>query len=95
MITYKSVSRILTDKGLADGRGQRGHEEEDGHDERAHVLGSLCERVLKSSDGCENLADGDEDVRSRLNPHVERRNTTAVAGGVFTTWIGLVKSEGM
>ena len=56
---------VLTDERFAEGGGQGGHEKEDGHNEGAHILGGLGERIFKTSDGGENLADGDQDVTER------------------------------
>ena len=38
------------DKGLGDGGGDGGHEEEDGGDQGAHVLGGFGESVLEAGD---------------------------------------------
>jgi hypothetical protein len=55
----------LTNEGFADGRCESGHEEEDGHDERAHVLGCLCESVFETRNRSKDLAESDEDVSRR------------------------------
>jgi hypothetical protein len=52
----------LTDESLGDRSRDRVREEEQGHDERAHVLRSLGECILEPSDGGENLAERDQNV---------------------------------
>ena len=62
------------DKRLADRARERRHEQEHAHDERAHVLRRLGERVLEAGDRREDLGEGDQHVRARLDPDVERRH---------------------
>jgi hypothetical protein len=57
--------KLRTNEGLADGRRQCRHKQENGHDERTHILGCLRESIFETSDGCEDLADSDEDVAGR------------------------------
>lgn len=52
----------LTNEGLADGIGDGGGEEEDGHDEGLHVLWRLRESVFETSNRRHNLRDSDQDV---------------------------------
>ena len=66
------------DKGLADGVGDGAHEEEDGRDDGAHVLGGLGEGVFEPRDGGEDLGEGDEDVGDSLPPHIDRGRARAV-----------------
>jgi hypothetical protein len=65
------------DESLAKSIGERRHEVPVRSDERSHVLGSLCERELETSDGSENLRETDEDVWHGLGPHVDRRKGVA------------------
>jgi len=73
---------------LGDGVTESGGEVEDGHDEGAHVLRRLCERVLEPGDGREDLGEGDEDVCACLDPDVQvggggtrcRRGATRLRG---------------
>jgi len=57
----QGVSR-KTDKRLADGGANGGHEQKDGHDEGFHVSGSFGEGVFEAGDGREDFAECDEDV---------------------------------
>ena len=59
------------DEGLADSVGNGAHEEEDGRDDRAHVLGCLGEGVLEPGDGGEDLREGDQEVGNGLHPDVD------------------------
>jgi len=59
------VKKLRTNEGLANGRGQCRREQENGHDERTHVLGCLRESIFKTSDGCKDLANSNEDVAGR------------------------------
>lgn len=65
------------DEGLPDGVGNGAHEQEDGRDERAHVLGRFGEGVLEARDGGEDLREGDEEVGDRLDPDVDGRGAGA------------------
>lgn len=58
-------------EGLSESGRDGGHEEEDGHDQRTHILGGLGEGILKTGDGGEDLADGDQDVGSGLDPDIQ------------------------
>lgn len=62
---------------LANGVGERGHEVPVRRDQRAHVLGRLCEGEFKAGDGCEDLGEADQHVRHRLRPHVDGREGVA------------------
>jgi hypothetical protein len=71
-------------KGLGQGSRERSGEALHGLDERAHVLGCLGEGVLKSSDGREDLRDGDEDVDTGDGPNGDGRLVFRVTGLVVT-----------
>lgn len=53
----------------------------DGHDDRLHALWCLGEGVLESGDGRKDLADADENIRTRDDPDVDR-GWERVAGSV-------------
>lgn len=85
---------VLTDKGLAERRRQCVREEEHGHNEGPHVPRRLGERILKTSDRREDLAERDEDVGSCLDPDVQGRSewvavSVRASGSVVPTWAGL------
>lgn len=60
-----------TGEGLADGGGKGSHEEGNGLDHAAHVLGGLGVGVLERGDGGKDLGEGDEDVGARLGPDAD------------------------
>ena len=68
-------------EGLADGGGDGGHEQVDGHDEGLHVLGGLGVGVLVGGDVGEDLSQTDEDVGQRLGPDVDGSGRAGVAVG--------------
>ena len=57
--------KLHTNEGLADGRGQCRHEQENGHDQGTHVLGCFRESIFETGDRCEDLAKSNEDVAGR------------------------------
>lgn len=59
------------DKCLAERTGEGAREQEDAHNQRAHVLGRLRERVLQAGDGREDLRDREKDIRACLDPDIE------------------------
>ena len=84
--------RILTHKRLAERSRERGREEEQGHDERAHVLGRLGERVLEPRDGSKDLAERDQDV-SRTNPIRQSTSSTGGRSAYEPLWIQTFRGE--
>ena len=87
--------KALTDERLADRRRDRAHEQEHAHDERAHVLRRLGERVLEAGDARKDLRDGDEDVAAGLDPDVEVGCDwvfvgVGAGGDLVAAWVTLV-----
>ena len=80
----------LTDKRLGDRSRDRVRKEEHGHDERAHVLRSLGERILEPSDGGENLAERDQNVSMDLYEFYRRQSGATAYDPV---WIQTSRDE--
>jgi len=71
VIPYQQWIGRERDEGFAESGSESGHEQEHRHDEGPHVMWCLGERVLKTGDGGEDLAERDKNVCSSLNPYVE------------------------
>lgn len=67
--------RVLSqrDESLVERGAECRREQEDGRDERAHVVWRLGKGVLQASDGREDFRETNEHVRQCLYPHVDRR----------------------
>lgn len=66
------------DEGLSDGVGNSTREQEYRRDDGTHILRRLCEGILETGDGGEDLREGDEDVGDGLDPDVDRSGARAV-----------------
>jgi hypothetical protein len=54
--------RLLTDESFTQSRSKGRREQEDGHDQRLHIIGRLSESIFKAGDRSEDFTECNKDI---------------------------------